>query len=64
VRVTPDRATHQGEHLMTKFKRLMVVGMIAAIPLATSACRIDVGNGCQLLLFEPGADAGVVCDVF
>ena len=49
---------------MRRFKRLMVVGMIAAIPLATSACRIDIGNGCVLLIAEPGADAGVVCDVF
>ncbi len=49
---------------MKKFKRLMLVGMIAAIPLATSACRIDVGNGCQLIIAEPGADAGVVCNIF
>ena len=49
---------------MKKFKRLMLVGMIAAIPLATSACRIDVGNGCQLIIAEPGAQAGVVCNIF
>ena len=47
---------------MKKFKRWAVVGMIAAIPLATSACRIPVGGGCELLLLEPGAQAGVVCN--
>ena len=46
-----------------KIKAMMLVGMIAAIPLATSACRIDVGNGCQLLIAEPGAQAGVICNL-
>jgi hypothetical protein len=48
---------------VSKLKRWMVVGMIASIPLATAACRIDIGNGCQLLIAEPGAQVGVACNV-
>ena len=47
---------------MRRARRYALVGMLAALPLAASACRIPVGNGCELLLFEPGAQLGVVCN--
>ncbi len=49
---------------MTKVKRWVLVGMIAAMPLAASACRISVGNGCTLVVGEPGAQVGVLCNPF
>jgi hypothetical protein len=47
---------------MSKRVRLLMVGAIALLPLAATACRIDVGNGCTLLVAEPGANIGVVCN--
>jgi hypothetical protein len=39
-----------------------MVGVIAVLPFAASACKIDVGNGCQVLIQEPGASFGLVCN--
>jgi hypothetical protein len=47
---------------MTKLKRWVLVGVIAAMPLAASACRINVGSGCTLLIAEPGVQVGVLCN--
>ena len=47
---------------MRKFRRLALAGLFIGLPLATTACTIDVGSGCSLLLFEPGADFGIVCN--
>jgi hypothetical protein len=43
-------------------KRWVLLGMIAAMPLAASACKINVGSGCTALVFEPGVQFGVVCN--
>ena len=48
--------------MKSKRVRLMMVGAIALLPLAATACRIDIGNGCTLLVAEPGANVGVVCN--
>jgi hypothetical protein len=49
---------------MRKLRRWLLVGLILTIPLAASACRIDIGNGCQLLIGEPGpTSAGVICNL-
>jgi hypothetical protein len=47
---------------MTKLKRWVLVGMLAAMPLAASACKINVGSGCTALIFEPGIQFGVICN--
>ncbi|HKY16160.1 MAG TPA: hypothetical protein VJM33_14635 [Microthrixaceae bacterium] len=47
---------------MSKTKRLVLAGLFIGLPLATTACRIDVGNGCTALIFEPGVQFGVVCN--
>jgi hypothetical protein len=47
---------------MSKRARLMIVGLVAAVPFLASACKVDIGNGCQLLIAEPGAKLGVVCN--
>ncbi len=38
------------------------MGLLALTPLAATACQIDLGNGCTLLVAEPGANIGVVCN--
>ncbi|MCP4435509.1 MAG: hypothetical protein GY812_08445 [Actinomycetia bacterium] len=47
---------------MSKRARLMMIGLVAAVPFAAGACKVDLGNGCQLLIAEPGANIGVVCN--
>jgi hypothetical protein len=47
---------------MTKRTKLAFVGIVMALPLLAGACRIPLGNGCDLLLAEPGANVGVVCN--
>jgi len=47
---------------MTRARRYALIAMLAALPIAASACRIPVGNGCDLLIAEPGAQVGVVCN--
>ncbi|MGI9579171.1 MAG: hypothetical protein ACR2OH_13300 [Microthrixaceae bacterium] len=47
---------------MSKRARIALVSLVAAVPLLAGACRIDLGNGCELLVAEPGANVGVVCN--
>jgi hypothetical protein len=47
---------------MSRRVRLLVVGAVALLPLAATACRIEIVNGCTLLIAEPGANVGVVCN--
>lgn len=47
---------------MTRRARIFMVGVLAVLPFAASACKIDVGSGCQLLIMEPGAQFGLVCN--
>lgn len=47
---------------MTKRARMALVAMIAVLPLAATACKIDVGGGCELWIQEPGVNFGVVCN--
>jgi hypothetical protein len=47
---------------MRKLKRWLQIGLILTIPLAASACKFDLGNGCALLIGEPGVSAGVTCN--
>lgn len=42
--------------------RILAMGLLALTPLAASACTFDLGNGCTLLVAEPGANIGVVCN--
>ncbi|MCB1256238.1 MAG: hypothetical protein KDB26_03990 [Microthrixaceae bacterium] len=42
--------------------RMLDIAALAALPLAATACRIDLGNGCELLIAEPGANIGFVCN--
>jgi hypothetical protein len=42
--------------------RMLAIGVVALTPFLASACRIDIGNGCELLIAEPGANVGVVCN--
>lgn len=43
---------------------MLLGGMLIAMPLAASSCVIPIGNGCNLLILEPGAQFGVVCNPF
>ncbi len=52
-----------GGYTMRRARRYALVGMLAALPLAASACRIPLGNGCDLLIAEPGTQIGVSCNV-
>jgi hypothetical protein len=45
-------------------RQMLLGGMLLAMPLAASGCVIPIGNGCNLLLFEPGVQIGVVCNPF
>jgi len=47
---------------MKKRTKMMMIGLIAVMPLAASACKIDIGGGCQLWLLEPGVTFGIVCN--
>lgn len=47
---------------MTKRTRIALVAMLAALPFAASACKIDVGGGCQIWIQEPGVNTGLVCN--
>ena len=47
---------------MSKRARIALVSLVAAVPLFAGACKIDLGSGCQLLIAEPGAQIGVVCN--
>lgn len=47
---------------MTKRIRLLLLGAVVMTPLAASACTIPLGNGCDLVVGEPGAQVGVVCN--
>jgi hypothetical protein len=38
---------------MQKFKRWFLLGVVAAIPLVTTSCRIPLPNGCEYLILEP-----------
>ena len=58
---TIDR--EMGGYTMRRARRYALVGMLAALPLAASACRIPLGNGCDLLIAEPGTQIGVSCNV-
>lgn len=42
--------------------RMLAIAALAVLPLAATACRIDVGGGCELLIGEPGANIGFVCN--
>jgi len=43
-------------------KMLLTVTMFAGLTFSASSCVIPLGNGCNLLLFEPGVQAGVACN--
>jgi hypothetical protein len=47
---------------MSKRMRMLMVGVLAVMPLAAGACQIPLGGGCTLLVAEPGANVGVVCN--
>ena len=47
---------------MRKIRRMAVVGMMVSLPILASACRVPIGNGCDLLIAEPGANIGFVCN--
>lgn len=47
---------------MNKFKRVVLVGMMATMPFALGACRIPTGIGsCSIAFLEPGINIGFVC---
>ena len=49
---------------MTRTRRmLLAVFMLVALPIIASSCIIPLGNGCSLLIAEPGIDAGVACNL-
>lgn len=47
---------------MSKRARIILVGVVAALPFLAGACKIPVGNGCELWIQEPGVNLGVVCN--
>lgn len=47
---------------MTRRTKAAFVGIVMALPLLAGACKIPIGNGCSLLVAEPGAKIGVVCN--
>ena len=47
---------------MRRARRYLLATVMLAIPLATASCRIPLGNGCDLLIAEPGASVGVACN--
>lgn len=50
-------------NITRRTKNLVLGAMLIAMPLATSACVIPLGNGCDLLIGEPGTDLGVSCNL-
>jgi hypothetical protein len=47
---------------MTKVKRWVLVGLIASMPLAASACTFSIGSGCTVGLLNPGAQLQLTCN--
>lgn len=52
----------KGEIMKKRSVRMFAVAVLAVLPLAATACKIDVGNGCSILIAEPGANIGFVCN--
>lgn len=48
---------------MKRKGRVLLAGFMLALPFSLGACRVDLGNGCALLLFEPGTQFGVSCNL-
>jgi hypothetical protein len=46
---------------MTRRARILMVGVIAVLPFAASACKVDLGGGCNLLLMEGSVKYGITC---
>lgn len=47
---------------MNRARRIVLASLMIALPFSLGACTFDLGNGCTLLLLEPGANLGVVCN--
>jgi len=47
---------------MHRVRRYALTAVLVALPFAAGACRISLGNGCDLLVGEPGAQVGVACN--
>jgi len=48
---------------MKRKGRVLLAGLMLALPFSLGACTFDLGNGCTLLLFEPGTQFGVSCNL-
>jgi len=49
---------------MTRARRTgLTILMFLGLTLATAGCRIPLGNGCEALVFEPGTQFGVSCNL-
>lgn len=47
---------------MSRVRKVALTAMLVVLPLAAGACKIPLGNGCNLLVGEPGAQVGVSCN--
>ena len=47
---------------MSKRLRLMLVAVVAVVPFAAGACKVDIGMGCQIWIQEPGVELGLICN--
>jgi hypothetical protein len=65
VGITGDcaiRGDTPGENNMTKFRRLLLVALMLAVPIVASSCAIAVGP-CTLYVEEPGIANGLFCPI-
>lgn len=60
--VVTSATTTKGGFMKKRSLRMFAVAVLAVLPLAATACKIDVGNGCSVLIAEPGANIGFVCN--
>lgn len=48
--------------LMRRARRYLLATFVIAASLGAASCRIPLGNGCDILIAEPGVQAGVACN--
>lgn len=50
---------------MSRTRKVVLMAMMLAMPVATASCKIPLGAaGCNLLILEPGTQLGVACNPF
>ena len=48
---------------MRRTRRLVMAGLMVLVPFGLASCQIPLdGTPCTILILEPGANVGVVCN--